>query len=245
MSHYNDRTEVERIRRSEPTLSPAEVRAFLMANPDFVATDPELVSALAPSRVDGANVVDMQQFIIGKLQGQVRTLRDIQSDLIEASSLNSLAREQVHQAALALLDARDFEHLIDYITAPNGLARALGARAAAICIETTNGVSGIGVRSVRVLEPDGVARMMGGVVPYRLVANVRGSRGLYNHLAEEVQSEALVRLEFSRVSPPGLLALGGFAPEQFHPDQAADLLEFLARIVERCVRRWLDLPPEK
>ncbi len=245
MSHYNDRNEAEqRIRRSEPSLSVAQVRDYLLAHPDFLANDPELVAALAPSRMEGHNVVDMQQFIIGKLQNQVRTLRDIQSDLIEASSLNSLAREQVHQAALALLDARDFEHLIDFITSPDGLARMLGSRAAAVCIETTNGVSAIGVRSVRVLEPGGVARMMGGVVPYRLVANVRGSRGLYNHLADEVQSEALVRLEFSRVSPPGLLALGGFEPEQFHPEQAADLLEFLGRVVERCVRRWLELPPD-
>jgi uncharacterized protein YigA (DUF484 family) len=87
--------------------------------------------------------------------------------------------------------------------------------------------------------------MMGGDLPYRLVANVHGSRGLYGAQADSVQSEALVRLDFSRVTPPGLLALGGATAEQFHPDQAADLLEFLARIVERCVRLWLDLPPQK
>ncbi|MBC7103512.1 MAG: DUF484 domain-containing protein, partial [Parvibaculum sp.] len=34
-------------------------------------------------------------------------------------------------------------------------------------------------------------------------------------------------------------------PEQFHPDQAVDLLEFLANVVERCVRQWLDLPPAR
>jgi uncharacterized protein YigA (DUF484 family) len=243
MSHFNDRTEAERISRSAPSVTPEAVRAFLLAHPDFVINDPQLLAALVPSRSDGRNVVDMQQYVIGRLQSQVRTLRDIQSDLIEASSMNSLAREQVHNAVCALLDARNFEHLIDYITSPEGLVRSLGIHAAALCIETSNGVSGIGLRSIRVLEPGGVARMMEGDVPYRLVANVRGSRSLYNHLADEVQSEALVRLEFARGAPVGLLALGGHSPEQFHPDQAADLLEFLARIVERCVRRWLDLPP--
>jgi uncharacterized protein YigA (DUF484 family) len=79
----------------------------------------------------------------------------------------------------------------------------------------------------------------------RLAANVRGSRGLYGNLAEDVHSEALVRLDVSPGSPPGLLALGGFEPEQFHPDQAVDLLEFLAHVVERCVRQWLDLPPAR
>ena len=243
MSQYNDRTEVERIVESAPSISPADVRAFLLAHPDFVTDDPDLIGAIVPLRDNGRNIVDMQQFVIGKLQGQVRTLRDIQSELIEATSLNSLARDQVHAAACALLDARNFEHLIDYVTAPEGLALALGIKAAALCVESANGVAAMGAHSLRILEPGGVARMMGGEMPYRLVANVRGSRGLYNHLAEDVQSEALVRLDFARGAPAGLLALGGHSPEQFHPEQAADLLEFLARIVERCVRRWLDLPP--
>ena len=244
MSHYSDRPEAEQISESTPGLCSDEVRTYLMAHSELIANDAELIAAiLPPSRVSGRNVVDMQQFVIGKLQSQVRTLRDIQSELIEASSLNSLAREQVHAAALALLDARDFGQFLEYVTSPGGLARVLGTRAAAFCIESESGVAGIGIRAVRVLELGGVARIMGGNSSFRLSANVRGSRGLYGHLAEEVRSEALVRLDFSPASPPGLLALGGGAAEQFHPDQAADLLEFLARIVERCVRRWLDLPP--
>lgn len=242
MSQFNDRTEIATIRVSAPSLSPAEVRAFLLQHPDFVASDADLVAALTPARDEGGNVVDMQQYVIGRLQRQVRTLRDIQSDLIEASSLNSLAREQVHAAALAMLDARSFEAFVAYVAAPEGLARTLGLRAAAICIEAANPRAD--ASGVRILEIGGVARMMGGDMPYRLVANVHGSRGLYGELADEVQSEALVRLDFSRVTPPGLLALGGAGAEQFHPDQAADLLEFLARIVERCVRLWLDLPPQ-
>jgi uncharacterized protein YigA (DUF484 family) len=242
MSQFNDRTEIATIRESAPSLSPAEVRAFLLQHPDFVASDADLIAALAPARDEGGNVVDMQQYVIGRLQRQVRTLRDIQSDLIEASSLNSLAREQVHAAALAMLDARSFEAFVAYVAAPEGLARTLGLRAAAICIEAANPRAD--ASGVRILEIGGVARMMGGDMPYRLVANVHGSRGLYGELADEVQSEALVRLDFSRVTPPGLLALGGAGTEQFHPDQAADLLEFLARIVERCIRLWLDLPPQ-
>ncbi|HEY4342997.1 MAG TPA: DUF484 family protein [Parvibaculum sp.] len=243
MSQFNDRNEIAQIRESAPSLSAGEVRAFLLQHPDFVASDADLLAAILPARDDGANVVDMQHFVIGKLQRQVRTLRDIQSDLIEASSLNSLAREQVHAAALAMLDAQSFEAFVAYVTEPQGLAATLGLGAASICIEAvTNNADATGVR---ILELGGVTRMMGGDLPYRLVDNVRGSRGLYGAQADSVQSEALVRLDFSRVTPPGLLALGGANAEQFHPDQAADLLEFLARIVERCVRLWLDLPPQK
>lgn len=246
MSQQNDSTEAKRMDDIEAALSADEVKAYLRQHPELLANDPDLISALVPpSQSTGRNVVDMQHFMIGRLQNQVRLLRDIQSDLIEATSLNSLAREQVHAAALKLLDARSFEHMIEYATTADGLARMLGIRAATLCIETANGVSGIGIRGVRVLEPGGVDRIVGTGERCRLAAHVRGSRGLYGHLAEEVHSEALVRLDFSPASPPGLLALGGFEPEQFHPDQAVDLLEFLADVVERCVRQWLDLPPAR
>lgn len=243
MIEPNDRAELSPIARSAPSLDAADVRAFLLAHPDFVTTDPELLSQILPARDEGENVVDMQSFVIARLQNKVRMLRDIQSDLIEASSLNSLAREQVHAAALSMLDAPSFDALIEYITLPGGLARTLGLAAASICIEVTGQVSRAETIGMRLLENGGVDRMMGGNYPWRLTANVQGSQSLYGDRASDVYSEALVRLDFSRVTPPGLLALGGLDPEQFHPEQAADLLEFLARIVERCVRLWLDLPP--
>jgi hypothetical protein len=246
MSQHNDRPEAQRIEDAPLAITASDVTAYLRRHPELLANDPELIATLVPpSQSTGRNVLDMQHFMIGRLQNQVRMLRDIQSDLIEASSLNSFAREQVHAAALRLLDAKSFEHFIEYATGPDGLARVLGVRAATLCIETTNGVAGIGIRGVRVLEPGGVDRILGAGENCRLAAHVRGSRGLYGGLAEDVNSEALVRLDFSPATPPGLLALGGFDPEQFHPDQAVDLLEFLARIVERCVRQWLDLPPAR
>lgn len=244
MIEPNDRAELSPIDRSAPSLDASDVRAFLMAHPDFVINDADLLNQIMPARDEGRNVVDMQQFVIARLQGKVRMLRDIQSDLIEASSLNSLAREQVHAAALSMLDAPNFDALMEYITLPDGLARTLGLASASICIEVTGEVSRAETIGMRLLENGGVDRMMGGSDPWRLTANVQGSPSLYGERASHVFSEALVRLDFSRVTPPGLLALGGIDPEQFHPEQAADLLEFLARIVERCVRLWLDLPPQ-
>ena len=41
----------------------------------------------------------------------------------------------------------------------------------------------------------------------------------------------------------GLLALGSREPDTFHPGQATELLCFLTRVIERCIRSWLDLPP--
>jgi len=246
MSKKNDSIEARLMNHTGSAIAAEEVKDYLCRHPELLTNDPDLIARLVPpSRATGHNVVDMQHFMISRLQNQVRILRDIQSELIEASSLNNLAQEQVHAATLKLLDSPSFEHMIEFITSPDGLARLLDIRAAAICIETEHGVSGIGTGGLRVLEPGGVDRILGFGTRCRLAANVKGSRGLYGSHADEVHSEALVRLTFSPDAPPGILALGGYEPDQFHPDQAVDLLEFIANVVERQTRQWLGLQPAR
>ena len=58
-----------------------------------------------------------------------------------------------------------------------------------------------------------------------------------------VQSDALVRLEFSAAAPIGLLALGARESGKFHAGQGTELLTFFAKALARLIRQWLDLPP--
>lgn len=66
---------------------------------------------------------------------------------------------------------------------------------------------------------------------------------IYGDLAGLVRSDALVRLDPGAGLPPGLLALGTRLDGTFEPDMAMDLLVFLARVVEVCVRRWAPVRP--
>ena len=128
-------------------------------------------------------------------------------------------------------------------TRRDGLAAELGVAAVTLCVEGESAVSGIGARGVRVVERGGVDRLLQGEDPVRLATDVRGSRSLYGIPAANIRSEALVRLDISPAAPPGLLALGAQSPDFFHPDQASDLLRFLAGVLERAIRFRLDLPP--
>lgn len=224
-------------------LSAAEVRAYLIAHPDFLEANSDLIDTLAPPAAHEAeaNVLDLQQIMVQRLQRRVAQLKDIQADLIEATSFNALARERVHSAVLRLLDAKSFEELIDFIISADGLAQALDIDAIVLCVESATEVSGIGVRGVRILENGGVERILG-LAPYALADHVVASRSLYGAIAEEIGSEALIRLDFSQSAPPGLLVIGSRDPDHFHPSQAGDLIEFIARIAERCIRLWLELP---
>lgn len=219
------------------------VKAYLLANPDFVMDDQDLIAALAaPVARNGNNVLDLQQVMISRLQKQVHQLRDIQAELVDAASINALNRDRVHRAALSLLDAGSFEELIAHITEPDRLAEILDIDAVALAIESKEDVHGLGVRGLHILEAGSVDRLLGSGNSSVLYANTEGDPQLFGDRASRIQSQAAVRLEFSASTLPAVIILGSVHPQQFHPSQAADLLEFLGRIVERGVQRWLDLP---
>jgi len=228
----------------ENTIASAEaVKTFLLNNPSFVMEDMDLIQALAaPVAATGDNVLDLQRVMIERLQHKVRSLRDIQAELIDAASINALTRDRVHAAVLQLMEAKNFEELIAYITEPSGLAAALDLDTVALAIESRADAPGLGVRGLRILESGGTDRAIGSDRAHHLSGDIEPNPGLYGPSAPHVRSEALVRLTFSKTTPPGMLALGSAHPDQFHQAQAADLLEFLGRVVERSVRIWLDLP---
>jgi uncharacterized protein YigA (DUF484 family) len=57
-----------------------------------------------------------------------------------------------------------------------------------------------------------------------------------------VQSQALLRVDISMDTPPAILAFGSRDPHMFTDGQGTELISFLAGVVERNFRHWLDLP---
>jgi uncharacterized protein YigA (DUF484 family) len=53
-----------------------------------------------------------------------------------------------------------------------------------------------------------------------------------------VQSTALVRMAIWEPARQGLLAFGSTEPHGFTPDMGAELVSFIARVVERTAERW-------
>jgi hypothetical protein len=62
--------------------------------------------------------------------------------------------------------------------------------------------------------------------------------GLFGDRAPEVRSMAMVRMAIWEPSRSGLLAFGSTDPEGFTEDMGAELVAFLARVVERTAERW-------
>ncbi|MBI1206949.1 MAG: DUF484 family protein [Azospirillum sp.] len=223
------------------TIGAEEVSAYLRAHPDFLAHNAELVEHLTPPMIEhGQGVVDFQYFLVERLRGEVDRLRGQQRELIATTRANINCQARVHAAALFLLDAQSFEHLIQTVT--TDLAVLLDLDIACLIVESNGQVpSRVHNSGVRVVDPGSVDRWLGRKDAI-LRCNIIGDSEIFGGGAGLVRSEALIRLRVSGATPQGLLAFGSRDGEMFHHGQGTELVSFLARIVERCIRTWLELP---
>jgi uncharacterized protein YigA (DUF484 family) len=222
--------------------SSVEVAEFLRANPDWLAEHPEILQALAPpNRAGGDNVLDLQHFMVRRLQDEVGRLNGHQRELLAATRSNLSAQGQVHEAVLLMLEAASFEHLIHIVT--RDVAQALDLDAVTLCVEAlADGPHVAKTPGVYVLEPHGVDSRIGQGRDVLLANDIPADPAVFGPAAGLVKSQALARLHASRRSPAGLLALGSRDADKFHAGQASELLTFLARTLERLIRGWLHLP---
>ncbi|MSO64553.1 MAG: DUF484 family protein [Alphaproteobacteria bacterium] len=224
-------------------LSKDQVATYLKAHPTFLNDHPDLLLHLTPpSQQRGNGILDMQRFMIERLQEEVAQLRLRQHEFLDASRVNLSSQERIHNAVLALLEARTFEHLLEILG--SDLARLLDVDMVSLCFETTEAFrSRKKVRGLILLQPGVIDGLVGEGRDVLLRDETGGDRLLFGASATKVSSDALVRLTVSRAGPPGLLALGSRTASRFHPGQGTELLKFLAGAVSRCARAWLDLPP--
>ncbi|HSK39297.1 MAG TPA: DUF484 family protein [Arenibaculum sp.] len=228
-------------RRGMREMRAEEVAAYLRDHPDFLAQNADLVQHLTPPEMSrGEGVADFQYFMVERLRHDVERLKEQQRELISTTRVNLNNQSRVHAAALFLLDARSFEQLIQTVTTE--LAVLLDLDVACLVVES-NGqdIPHVHASGVRVVEEGLVGRVLG-KRDILLRGAVDGDPAVYGAAAGLVHSEALIRIHVSNDTPPGLLAFGSRNPDMFHPGQATDLVCFLARVVERCIRAWLELP---
>jgi uncharacterized protein YigA (DUF484 family) len=218
----------------EPQATPAQVVAFLRDHPEFLARHPDLLARLAPpSRYDAGPVVDFQQFMVAKLQDELEQMRGCAEHLISTSRSNMSTQNRTHEAALATIGAGDMAGLARVVA--EDFPSLLDVDICTLGFEPDNGQSRL-IPGISCLPPNMVETLLGGG-EVMLRSQTAGDPFIFGDAAGLVSSFALVRIE-PPSSPLGLLALGSRHDRTFHSSQGTDLLAFLARILEDCVRRW-------
>ncbi|OAN54007.1 DUF484 family protein [Magnetospirillum moscoviense] len=224
-----------------PPLSDQQVADYLRRHPDFLLRHTELAAFLAPpSRWPGSEaVVDLQTFMIERLQEEVDRVRGAAEHLIHTSRSNMSTQNRTHQAVLALLSADSMAELAGAVA--DDLAPMLDVDVATLAFEESGeALPELAAAAILRLPPGHVDRVLGG--PDRacaLAEQMPGDPLVFGEGADLVSSSALVRLDAGGRCPAGLLALGSRHGRTFHSGQGTELIAFLAQVAALSVRRFV------
>ena len=215
----------------EARLEPASVRRFLSDNPEFLTGDHGLLDELG-LRVAVGNVVDFGPAALARVHAAHQREATQRQHVEETARANFSAKAQTHGAVVDVLDARNHSDLARRV---DELAQQRFGLVAGIVALEADGLPPAGWR--RLVEGQ-VDMILGGPQRLARMGFAPTALGLFGERGEAVKSMAMVRLAMWEPSRQGLLAFGSPDPEGFTEDMGAELVAFLARVVERTAERW-------
>lgn len=215
----------------EAPLQPAAVRRFLADNPQFLTDDSGLLDALG-LKVAGGNVVEFGPAALARVHAAHQREASQRQRLEETAQANFSAQAQTHGAVVDLLDARNHSDLARRL---DELAQQrFGLTAGVIALES----EGHSPAGWKMLVEGQVDLLLGGSQRLARMGFAPTALGLFGDRAEAVASMAMVRVSIWEPAREGLIAFGSPDAEGFTEDMGAELVAFLARVVERTAERW-------
>jgi uncharacterized protein YigA (DUF484 family) len=206
------------------------VRAYLKANPEFLTADPDFAAELG-LRPMAMNVVEFGPVALSKVSAAHKKESTERRKLEVIARANFAAQAQTHAAVVDLLESRNHSDLARRV---DELARLrFGLAAGAVALEGPGRVPA-GWRAL----VEGQVDLILGPRKLALMGHAPTALGLFGDRAPLVGSLALVRLAIWEPAREGVIAFGSADPAAFTADMGADLVAFLARVVERTAERW-------
>lgn len=205
------------------------IKSYLRANPEILRDDDTLLSDLGLRL--GSNVIDFGPVALSRVTALHQRESTERQRLEAVARANFSAQEQTHAAVVDLLESRNHSDLARRV---DELARLrFGLAGGVVALEGPGNVPAGWKALVEgqvdlLLGPRQLARL--GVIPT--------ATGLFAGAAHDVGSVALIRLAIWEPARQGVIAFASADPDAFTSDMGADLVAFLARVVERTAERW-------
>jgi uncharacterized protein YigA (DUF484 family) len=206
------------------------IRAHILAEPARLRDDQPLLQALG-LKLDHPNVVEFGPAALTRLEAARTREMTARQEIEAVARANFAAQAQTHAMAVDLLEARNNADLARRVH--EGARTRFGVVTGSICIEGP-GPAPFAWRAL----PSGLLDMLIGPSNLSRMGPCGGAAELFGDDAAEVRSAALVRMAVWEPSRTGVLAFGSADPEGFTPEMGAELVAFLARVVERTAERW-------
>jgi hypothetical protein len=214
--------------RSDVADGAETVRALFRAHRDVVLADRDLLAELG-LRLDAANIVDFGPVALSRATAAHARESNHRKRLEAITRANFAAQTRTNASVIDLIEATDHDDLARRVDI---IARLqFGLLAGIVALEAPDGAP----CGWRALAEGQVDMILGRQNTVRMGLAPTAS-GLFAELAPIIGSVALVRLT---VGPnQGVLAFAGAEGDAFTADMGADLVTFLARVVERTAARW-------
>ncbi|WP_432449498.1 DUF484 family protein [Aliiroseovarius marinus] len=225
-----------------------ELREHLIAQPETILEDPDIMNALiaANERAMGANIVDLRGIAMDRMEARLDRLEDTHRSVIAAAYENLAGMNLIHRAVLRMLDPADFELFVKDLGGE--VAEILRVDCVRLVLETVqtekdSAVNRLG-QVLATVEPGFVDTYLGhgrGSDPRQVfLRQIQEQEArIYGETGYWIRSEACIRLDLGKGRLAGMLVLGAEDPHQFKPGQGTDLLAFFGGVFERAMRRWL------
>ncbi|NSX56499.1 DUF484 family protein [Parasulfitobacter algicola] len=224
------------------------VREKIIAKPDIILEDQDVMRALASANVRGlgSNVIDLRGVAMDRLAAKLDRLEDTHKSVISAAYENLAGTNQVHRAILRMLDPIEFE---DFLNNLNGeVSQTLRVDSIKLVLETTQDdayLQSDQLDDVLIVADPGYiddyitqgANASARLITLRPVEHA--DPAIYGDLAAEIRSESCMKLNLGDGRLPGMLVMGAKDADLFKQSQGTDLLTFFAGVFERSMRRWL------
>ncbi|MBC6408068.1 MAG: DUF484 family protein [Rhodobacteraceae bacterium] len=217
------------------------LRAQIIAHPDVILEDPQLLQALAGMEASHeGDVIDLRKIALRKIQGQLDRLQNQHDIVVATAHENLLGMANIHRATLALLEAEDFNGFLNCLG--GAVASILRVDAVRLMLSAEQNDASTGFErfgDVLLVAPSAfVASYVGGAQDLSLGRPHAQAERIYGTSAGRIGSEACMALDLGPDRAAGLLVLGA-QEGYFHSGQRTDLLNFFAAVVERLLRGWL------
>jgi len=204
------------------------VKALLRAHRDLVLGDQDLLAELG-LRLDAANIIDFGPVALSRATAAHARESNHRKRLEAVSRANFAAQTRTHASVIDLIGAIDPADLARRVDTVARLQ--FGLLAGVVALEAASGAP----EGWRTLAEGQVDMILGrrravrmGLAPTAI--------GLFGDLAPIVGSVAMVRLAIG--ADLGVLAFAAAEGDAFAADMGADLITFLARVVEGTAGRW-------
>jgi uncharacterized protein YigA (DUF484 family) len=206
------------------------VSAFLREHAGLIRDDADLLADLG-LWIKAANIVEFGPAALARLTAAKTREKAARRQLEATARANFAAQAQTHAAVVDLMESRNHADLARRV---DEIARLrFGLVAGVIGLEIPGGVPA----GWRPLPNDGADSLLGKGRLSRMGAPDE-ALALFGDQAEEVASIALIRMAIWTPARQGVLVFGSPDANGFTANMGAELVAFLARVVERMAERW-------